>query len=158
MNLSKALNRSREKAVQYLMSMGYETERAFYWRHSPIHDVKSHPSHLLYGTWSGALASVLIGLDHKFSTERLAKIEQALNDFQRRDGTFFMPGVLIENGSVSGHTDEYLALHCTNYAIGALRALSLSPRYHLRFMVNYPKNSREVWNWLDARDWNAPWR
>src|SRR6188768_3821847 len=93
MDIMQQVNFCRERAAEYLASQLYENETECYWLHSPIHDSESRPGHLLYGTWSGALASVLIGVDERFDCSKRLRIGNALNRFQAANGAFLMPDV-----------------------------------------------------------------
>jgi hypothetical protein len=155
MKVLPALQECRARAAAYLQSQAYVRGSEHWWRHSCTHDAQSHPDHLLYGTWAGALASVLLGLDRSFSAETKDRIRHALSHFQRPDGTFLMAG--IPEAQRPGQDREYLVFHCTNYAAGAMRALGLPLRYSLAF-VEELASPAALQAWLAQRDWNRPWR
>ena len=155
MNILHQLNLCRERAAVFLDSQLYVTETECYWLHSPNHDPASRPSHLLYGTWAGTFASVLIGLDARFDSSKRLRIGRALNRFQvSSSGAFAMPDV--SPADRQGHNDEYLIFHCTNYALGALRALDQSARHPLLFMESF-STQQQLSDWLSRRDWARPW-
>lgn len=153
-DIQAALEQCRTRAAAYLDAQRVETSDACYWRHSPAHDPGTHPGHLLYGTWAGALASLAIGTHTRFTSDERCRIANALNGFQRDDGTFMLPGIPEE--ARTGHDDEYLAFHCSNYALGALRALGERPRYPLSFALPFT-GGPFLESWLAARDWSRPW-
>ncbi|MCI0535154.1 MAG: hypothetical protein L0Z50_07990, partial [Verrucomicrobiales bacterium] len=124
------------------------------WRHSATHDPEAHPGHLLYGTWSGALASVLLGLDRTWDERTRDGIARTLNSFQEPDGTYVMRG--IPSPSLNGHDAEYFSFHCTNYALGALRAIGRAPRFRLGFLDSL-SSAVQLSEWLARRDWSHPW-
>ncbi len=144
----------RERAERYLRTQMYVGEVGHCWRHSPTHDVAAYPDHLLYGTWAGALASVLIGYDRRFDAGTVAGIGRALGHFQRPDGAFTMH---VSESHRRGHDGEYLAFHFTNYAVGALRALGLHPAHGLSFTDRLATQATLA-AWLARRDWTRPWR
>ena len=154
-NVLTALQRCRERATGYLQSQVYVTELGHAWRHSPTHNPRSHPDHLLYGTWAGALASVLLGVDRVFDDETRQRIGAALFAFQQPDGSFVMDRV--PESARGGHNREYFTFHCTNYALGAARALGLPLRYPLIFVEAFA-TADQLRKWLSKRDWTQPWR
>src|SRR5258705_2326880 len=154
MNGVRGLNVWRERAASYLVSQVYEVENEFYWRHSPTHDPVLRPSHLLYGTWAGTLASVLLGADAGFNFTKKLRIANALNKFQQSDGAFIMPEVSVADRQ--GHDDEYFRFHCTNYALGALRALHQPSRHGLAFAHSF-FTEQQLREWLGRRDLSRPW-
>jgi hypothetical protein len=82
------------------------------------------------------------------------RIGNALNSFQLPNGTFVMPD--IPDAARRTHDAEYFAFHCTNYALGALRALGEAPRYPLSFLEAF-RSRGELEGWLSRRDWSRPW-
>lgn len=100
------------------------------------------------------MASVLLGLDREFSPAIRDKVVAGFARFQLRSGFFTMTGV--GPAERRGHDEEYFALHCTNYALGALCALGWPPRLPEDYLGELA--SREtVTAWLDGRDWDRPW-
>ncbi len=154
MKIEESLERCRVRAAAYLDAQLEIAGDARYWRHSATHDSQRDPGHLLYGTWGGVFASVVLRRDREFTPASRRQIANALNRFQRPDGTFVLPDV--PEADRVGHDDEYLAMHCTNYALGALRALGEKPRYPLTFMERY-QGDAFLAEWLDDRDWSRPW-
>lgn len=154
MEFSERIRRCRERARPYLIAQRRETANRCYWLHSPTHRPETHPDHVLYGTWAGTLASVLLGLDQEFAPSMRQKIVNAMERFQLDSGFFTMPGVgLAERG---GHDDEYFMLHCTNYTVGALSALGSVPQLPEKYLERLAAPERLV-TWLDGRNWNKPW-
>ena len=154
MNFLSALEQCRQRARHYLAGRVVEVDDAYYWRHSTTHDPNTHPGHLLYGTWAGALASILIGEGTEFDAATRSRIGRALNRYQQTDGTYTMRGLPGKAGSVP--SDEYHVFHCTNYAWGALRALGGCPRFGPSFMARFDSAALE--RWLAERDWRYAWR
>jgi hypothetical protein len=152
--LDAALQNCRVRAAGYLAAQVVEEEDAQFWRHSPAHDFQSHSQHLLYGTWAGVHASILLGLDTDFSAAQRRRIANAVNQFQRPDGAYVMDTSLPAGGAAG--EDEYFIFHCTNYALGAVRALNERPRYSLSFMERL-MDQKELDRWLKERDWQRPW-
>jgi hypothetical protein len=149
-----AILRCRERAAKFLEEQIYNVAEEQYWRHGPGHKPESSRSHLLYGTWAGALASVLLRGDIQMEAGRRRRIGNALRSFQLPDGSFVMPG--IPEAARPTHSTEYFAFHCSNYALGALRALGEAPRYPLTFMEALRSRS-DLEEWLSRRDWSRPW-
>ncbi len=149
-----ALDACRERAATYLRAQVHAGAQEQWWRHSPTHDVAAYPSHLLYGTWAGVLATVLLGQHRGFDADTMARIGRALGHFQQSDGAFAMRVPVSQRGD---HDEEYLALHCTNYAVGALRALGISPAQRLAF-TDRLATPASLTNWLAGRDLTRPWR
>ena len=153
--LGGAISGCRERAARFLEGQVYNEGEKQYWRHSPNHRPEANQSHLLYGTWAGALASVLLHGDIQIEAGRKRQIGNALRSFQLPDGTFVMPGVT--DAATHPCDNEYFAFHCTNYALGALRALGEEPRYPLTF-VETLRSRPQLEEWLSRRDWSRPWR
>lgn len=154
MRIEEELDECRDHAAAYLDAQLVVADGARYWRHSSTHDPGHKPGHLLYGTWSGVFASVTIGRADDFTPGIRRQIANALNRFQCPDGTFILPDVPPEDRV--GHDEDYLAMHCTNYALGALRLLGEKPRYPLAFMERF-QGEAFLGGWLDERDWSRPW-
>lgn len=154
MNLAAEIERCRQRAASYFARTRWEAGSATYWRHSGLHDPASEPAHLLYGTWAGIQGSILLGgydVVDQVARERLAA---GLHRFQRPDGTFMLPE--RSGTAMDGHSEEYLAFHCTNYAWSALRALGQPLRFRPAFLDPYFEPSY-LGRWLDARDLRRPW-
>lgn len=152
--LDAALQNCRVRAAAYLAAQVVEQEDAQFWRHSPAHDFRSHPQHLLYGTWAGVHASILLGLDTDFSALQRRRIANAVNQFQRPDGAYLMD--TSRPACDAAGEDEYFIFHCTNYALGAVLALNERPCYSLSFMERL-MDQKELDRWLMERDWQRPW-
>lgn len=153
MQLSTALHKCRTGAASYLAAQAVEIKDAHFWRHSPVHDPEMHPGHLLCGTWAGAHASVLLGLDAAFDANKQRRIGTAINSFQQADGTYLMNRVHPPGGEIDL---EYVTLQCTNYALGGLLALGQKPRRELSFLQPL-KQGPQLAAWLDRRDLSSPW-
>lgn len=153
MQLSTALRECRAGVARYLAAQAVEIGDAHFWRHSPVHDPEKDPGNLLCGTWGGAHTSVLLGLDEAFDATTRRRIGTGINSFQQSDGTFWMNGV----DRPSDERDlEYVTFQCTNYALGALRALGLEPCGELSFLQTL-KQGPQLGAWLDRRDLSSPW-
>lgn len=152
--MGAAIRSCRERAARFLEEQVYEVGDEQYWRHSPGHRPESKRSHLLYGTWAGALASVLLRGDIQMEAGRRRLIGNGLRSFQLPDGTFVMPGI-VEAASPT-HEAEYFTFHCTNYALGALCALGEPLRYPLTFLETL-RSRQDLEEWLSRRDWSRPW-
>jgi hypothetical protein len=152
--LGAAIRRSRQRAARFLQEQVSDVGENRYWRLSSGHRLESGRSHLLYGTWSGALASVLLQGDVPMDAGQRRRIGNALNGFQLPNGTYVMPD--IPAAARPTHDDEYFAFHCTNYALGALRAVGQAPRYPLSFLDAF-RSRGELERWLSRRDWSHPW-
>ncbi len=152
--LDGAIRRCRKRAAAFLQAQIEDAGENRFFRHSSDHRTDADRSHRLYGTFSGALASVLLRGEVELDDAQRAAIGNALNHFQIADGTFLMPDV--PESARPTHDSEYFAFHCTNYAMGALRAIGRKPRYPLSFLE--PLRSRtDLERWLARRDWSRPW-
>lgn len=154
LEVDEALHSCRTRAAAYLAAQVVDQEDAQYWRHSPAHDFRSHPQHLLYGTWAGIHASILLGLDTEFSAAQRRRIANAVNQFQRSDGAYLMD--TSQSACDAAPEDEYFIFHCTNYALGAVLGLNERPRYSLSFMDRL-LDQEELDRWLRGRNWQRPW-
>jgi hypothetical protein len=154
MDIHASLQHCRSRAGAYLAAQVLETQDEQYWRHSPTHNCETYPEHLLYGTWAGVLASVLLELDTTLDTARRRRIANALNRYQTSQGAYLLRNIPL--WARQGHDDEYLAFHCTNYALGALHALGESPRFPLSFLHAFDTASN-LETWFHRRNWDRPW-
>jgi hypothetical protein len=153
-NLTAALRSARGRAREYFLAQRWERGDELFWRHSATHDPAVAPGHLLYGTWAGVFGTLLIDGPAAFDASARRAVQQALCGFQRHDGSFFLPG--LPPADLGGHSEEYLAFHCTNYAWGALHALGLSPQHPPAFLA--PLRSADgLAAWLAARDLTRSW-
>jgi hypothetical protein len=151
-DLVAAIAGCRKRASSYLENQIYESGGKRFWRNSPGHDPAAHPQQLLYGTWAGAMASVLIGIDGVWTTAERGGIGRALGGFQRPDGLFWM-----DCEPSDGHDPEYMSFHCTNYSLGALRAIGEPAPYPLSFLRTLATRS-DLAEWLRRRDMTQPWK
>lgn len=155
MSWSERLRRCRERGERYFQQQRVEDGDALFWRHSPAHDVRADPGHLLYGSWAGIMGLALVGstaLDGDAVRDRVAA---GLNRFQRADGLFRLAPVRPD--AMAGHDEEYFTFHCTNYALGAFDAISREPLRRLAF-VEPLMDPAPLTAWLDRRDWGRPWQ
>lgn len=153
-SLGAAIRRCRQRAARFLQEEIYDVGEKRYWHHSSDHRSESDLSHLFYGTWAGALASVLLQGEVSMDAGQCRRIGNALNSFQLPNGTFVMPD--IPDAARPTHDAEYFAFHCTNYALGALRAVGQAPRYPLSFLEAF-RSRGELDGWLSRRNWSRPW-
>jgi hypothetical protein len=153
-NLTAALRSARGRAREFFLAQRWERGAELFWRHSATHDPAAAPAHLLYGTWAGVLGTKLIDGPDAFDESARDGIHRALCGFQRDDGAFFLPGLTAAD--LGGHSEEYLAFHCTNYAWGALHALGMSPRRPPTFLAPL-RRADGLAAWLAARDLARPW-
>jgi hypothetical protein len=152
---SMRLHQSRERAKRYFEEQVATDADAVFWRHSPVHDVRRHPDHLLYGSWAGIMGSALLGALRVNDGPLCDAIASGLSRFQGPDGLFRMPSVSPE--AMDGHDDEYFSFHCTNYALGAFDTISREPHARLAFLEAF-ENSLFLAEWLERRDWGRPWQ
>ena len=152
-SLGEAVRVCRTQAARFLRSQARDEGDARFFRHASDPSSEDR-THLLYGTFSGALASVLLDGDAPLSAEERLRIANALNRFQQPDGTFVMPDV--PESARPTHDAEYFAFHCTNYALGALVALGEAPRYPLAFLDAF-RSREELDRWMARRNWSRPW-
>jgi hypothetical protein len=153
MSLPARIERCRERARSYFASQRVELEDALFWRHSPAHDPARSPGYLLYGTWGGVHGTVLLDGDNALAGDR-RRVATALGRFQLPDGTFNLPELAAADQD--GHTKEYTAFHCTNYAWGALHALGAAPVRPPSFLEPF-LDSDTLDRWLEHRDLTRPW-
>src|SRR5689334_25356393 len=109
MDLPAAIERCRARAREYFAVQRVTDDGALRWRHSATHDPARDPAHLLYGTWAGVQAGVLLDGPQAFTADERRQVAVSLGRYQRGDGSFMLPALSDRDG----HTDEYLAFHCT---------------------------------------------
>ena len=154
MSVHAALERCRSRAADYLASHQYREGGRRYWLHAPHHSPRTHPGHLLYGTWSGVMLARLVGARHLVEGAARDELVAGLLRFRRDDGMFEMTGVSERDRG--NHSLEYFRLHCTNYALGALDALGALPALPYAYLE--PLLSHDgLAAWLAGRDWRRPW-
>lgn len=152
MDIPVAIERCRARARAYFAAHQVTDDGALHWRHSATHDPARDPALLLYGTWAGVQAGVLLDGPRAFAAEERYRIAAGLSRYQRTDGSFMLPVISDRDGQ----TDEYIAFHCTNYAWGALRALALPPLRAPSFLEPL-LDGEALTAWLARRNFQRPW-
>lgn len=123
------------------------------YKYTTTHDVQQYPAATLYGTWAVVLGLNLLGELDKWSDDQKTWAVTCLLEHRRQDGTFLGKGLQNHRNTKSL---EYLILHCTNYAHGAM--LVLDPEYD--FQTPYLHRFLDgdaLAKWLDGRSLLRPW-
>jgi hypothetical protein len=154
MNLDNVLTQARSSAARFLDSVACSEGEASFYRTSATHDPRQYFGQLLYGTWSGVFISALLQRASDFAEPKRSHLAAGLNRFQREDGYYIQPD--IPDANRGGHDDEYLTLHFSNYALGAIRLLKAAPRFPLSFIEQYA-SPKALEKWLISRKWHKPW-
>lgn len=123
------------------------------YKYTSSHDVAKYPAALLYGTWAAILGNHLIGITANWSSEQRSWAIAQLRNHQRQDGTFLGWGLQELRNSKS---QEYLILHCTNYAHGAALALDLNFDFQTPYLHRF-LDGDVLQHWLDGRSFARPW-
>lgn len=117
------------------------------------HDLKKHPSAELYGTWSYVLGKSLISSKEIFTEFEKESLISTLKKFRHSDGTFY-PKTL--NNLKNSKSHEYLKLHTSNYAIGAMLKLDENFDFQSTYFDQFLDADR-LKQWLDQRSFIRPW-
>lgn len=156
MNLEDRVESCRTRAAAWLDSMVLEPGRPERVRFSPFHDPDRWPGMLLPASYDALHCRILLG---SWNREDSARAVDYLNGFQGADGAYRLPGMdpgSVYKGPDPARTREYIDLHATNYAWGAVRSLGGRERFQLAFLDRYL--TREgLAEWTARRDWDDPW-
>jgi hypothetical protein len=155
MSWSARLQECRDRGERYFRQQVLDDGDALFWRHSPSHDTRTDPGHLLYGSWAGIMGLALLGSPMLADDAARDRMAAGLNRFQRPDGLFRLTP--LPPDAMAGHDEEYFSFHCTNYVLGAFDAISRNPLRRLAF-VEPLMEPEPLAAWLEARDWSRPWQ
>lgn len=147
-SLLKRIEESRSKSLLFYDSLA--TNGGF--KYTVNHNVEQYPSALLYGTWAVGMGKHLVS-GTALDQEQNVFIQESLLKERMADGTFF-PSVLRDNKPAKSF--EYMKLHCTNYATGALMQIDPEFDFQSSFMDRY-LDADYLNLWLDQRAFNRPW-
>lgn len=145
--LLQQVNKCRYKADKFLSQLVVGNGA----KYTVNHDAVQFPAALLYGSWSVLLGKNL--LNKLLTPEEDKSLVNTLLKHRNIDGTFF-PEVLLTQKPAKSF--EYLKLHCSNYAIGALMELDPAFDFQSSYFDQF-LNADFLKRWLDQRAFNRPW-
>lgn len=147
-SLLGAIRSARQRAALFLKGLEYRSG----WKYTAAHDAREGSPGTLYGTWSAVLGLRLLGGVEGIRPIR-EKARRVLLSYRLQDGTFLPSRLLTIRTNKS---KEYLRLHCTNYAIGALIELGEEEPGESRYMNSF-LDGDFLTRWLEARSLMRPW-
>jgi len=109
----------------------------------------------LIPTCFAVLASESCGLLRNFTPKRKAEIADSILKSQSEQTGFFSPGRLLKN-ELTNHSATYINMQATYFALHALDALEMRPRY----LIHFAKKLQDIsylYGWMDGGPWNNPW-
>jgi len=154
MNLEKRVREMRERVLAWLDTMLVEGEAFGVHRASDFHDISEFPSMLLPATYNATHCRKLLDDYENLSHEKLDALVQFINGFQQEAGNYRMPQMRKED--IYYPTWEYIDLHTTNYAMGAVLSIGGKMKYPLRFVEDYC-SMEALRQWLSQRNMSDPW-
>jgi hypothetical protein len=117
------------------------------------HDIRKYPAAELYGTWSYVLGkSFLLGNTWENEGEKIY-LAKKLKNFQQKDGSFYPKGLDDIKNSKS---HEYLKMHTSNYALGAMMILDPKFDFQSSFFDRF-LDADYLTAWLKQRSFIRPW-
>jgi hypothetical protein len=122
-------------------------------KYTANHDTHRYPSAVLYGTWSVVYGKHLILGEKWVDADEKLWLKNSILRFRQKDGTIY-PSYLDEIKNPKSH--EYLKLHTTNYAVGALMILDNKFDFQSKFFDEY-LNADYLNRWLSQRSFIRPW-
>jgi hypothetical protein len=154
MDLENRVGEMREGVLQWLDTMRVEDRPFGVHRASEYHDISEFPSMLLPATYNATHCRKLLGDYEDLSGSRLEELVAFMNGFQQEAGTYRMPQMRKED--IYYPTWEYIDLHTTNYAMGAVLSIGGRMKYPLRFVEEYCSIDA-LRQWLAERNMSDPW-
>ena len=147
--LKSQIELSRNNAVQFIDALKVNNG----YKYTVNHNFEQQPAALLYGTWAAACTKTLMLGAAQISDEEKAFFKEALLKDRQKDGTF-LPQSLRDQKPAKSF--EYLKLHCSNYATGAMMELFPDFDFQSSFFDAY-LDADYLARWLDQRALNRPW-
>ena len=148
-NIEQRIKTCREKSFQFFNKINSDLGV----KYTINHDLKKYPSAELYGTWSYVLGKSLTSTKEIFNEFERESLINSLKKFRQTDGTFY-PKML--NNIKNSKSHEYLKLHTSNYAMGAMIKLDENFDFQSTFFDQFLEADR-LQNWLDQRSFIRPW-
>jgi len=108
----------------------------------------------LPGTYNATLCLSLLGAYTDLAPAQADSLAAFLNRFQRPDGAYRIPEII--QAEIYYPDFEYIDLHTSNYALGALAALGRQPALPLAFLERY-NTPDKLAGWLAERRMDEPW-
>ena len=147
---------ARARSIEWLDGMQAAGVPAGVSRISAAQEVAEWPGMLLPGTYNAVMCRDLLGA---LPADRAAAADWLLG-FRRPDGIFRLPGMRdadVYKKPDRGETWRYIDWHVTNYALGAVQALTPAARPVLEFARPY-LDALTLKAWLADRDLRDPWQ
>lgn len=154
MGLEERITFSRSAAESWLATMALPGLGPGVYRASAFHDPTAFPGILLPASYDALYALALLRSPAFPRGPQAGRAASFLCGFQRRDGAFRPSGIRRKDIYYPGF--EYIDLHATNYALGALDLLGEGPKVEVRLGEAY-RGGRRLKAWLEARDLGKPW-
>jgi hypothetical protein len=159
-DLQDAIEAARQRSLRWLDSLQAPRQPLGVTRISEAHDPVAWPGMLLPGTYNAVMARDLLGgLVTWAPTEREA-LAAWLLQHRRADGIFRIPGMhddAVFKKPDLAETWRYIDFHVTNYALGALQALTPEAEPNLAFVRPW-LDITTLKAWLADRDLRDPWQ
>ncbi len=158
--LQAQIDTARERTLVWLQAMQAPGLPAGVSRISAAHDVGTWPGMLLPGTYNAVMARELLGDPGGSSGSAREDLAAWLLTHRRADGVFRIPG--MHDGAVFKKPDpaetwRYIDFHVSNYALGAVQALT--PEHVPTLAFARPWLDPQVLKaWLAERDLRDPWQ
>ncbi len=124
------------------------------------HDATQWPGMLLPATYNGAMCRDLLGDLDDWGRDKRKELAGWLVSHRRRDGVFRIAGMAegdIFKKPDAVETRTYIDFHVTNYALGAIGALTPHEAPVLDFVYRWLDPVR-LKAWLAERDLRDPWQ
>lgn len=116
------------------------------------HEIKKYPAAELYGTWSYVLGKSLLQ-GNIWDNDEKESLVASLKKFQQKDGSFY-PIELNDIKNSKSH--EYLKMHTSNYALGAMMVLDPKFDFQSSFFDRF-LDADYLDAWLKQRSFIRPW-
>jgi hypothetical protein len=117
------------------------------------HDLSKYPAAELYGTWSYVLGnSLLLGNSWDHDDEK-GILVTSLKKFHQKDGSFYPMDL---DGNKNSKSHEYLKMHTSNYALGAMMVLDPKFDFQSSFFDKF-LDADYLDAWLKQRSFIRPW-
>ena len=144
----------RQRAIEWFATLqapelgfGVHADSAHHKEHGPA-------GMFLPGTYNAVNCLYLLGEYTNLTPAQTDSIAAFLNAHQRPDGAYRIPE--MTQADIYYPDFEYIDLHTTNYALGALASLGHKPALPLAFLERYA-TPEKLAAWLAARQVTEPW-